>query len=413
MFKLAQLSDIHAGYSATRLLTSQGLNVREADGYLAFSKMVTEIIENEVDAVLVCGDTFHTPNPDIRTIVFVQNQFRRLYEAGIKVYILAGNHDANDIKADIAASRVLHDPWKKIYSHVEPYVHYEIADGINLHLISHHMFEDQSSTMSNVNPVDNEINILATHGSIFDKYFHEVLHAEKSPREIVIPEHLLDDYNWSYSLFGHIHERGWVGSSDKKTDTAGSKIYYNGSAIRRGFSDAEVPLGRGWTLWTIDDFGNFEATPKTVVQRPQYDFKQIDATGLSASEITDMVIENLKETQVNGLDFEVSSAPILRQKIINITPAKHSALDLKTISHNASHALSWTLATKTVAEIQAEQERLDKKINSDNSDVVKGYDEWVENSKSVQGVEELIKDKVVQNARDYVKLGQEEVLDAE
>lgn len=415
MFSLAQLSDIHAEYKATILLNAQGINVREADGYVALSKIITDAIANEVDAVLICGDTFHSPTPGIRAVIFVQNQLRRLWQAGIPVYILAGNHDTNDIKSDIAASRLLHDPWKNIYSHVEPYVHYEIGDGINLHLISHHMFDEQSATMSQVKPVENEINILATHGSIFDSYLHEVLHAEKSPREVVIPQSLVNDNDWSYSLFGHIHERGWVGSSDKKTDTAKSKTYYNGSLIRRGFSDADVPLGRGWTLWNIDDFGTFTAEPKTVAQRPQYDFEEIDAKDMSASEITDVVIENLKTTQINGTEFDITTAPILRQKISNISPAKHSALDLKNISRNSEHSLSWQLEPKTIAEKQAEKEKIEKGKNSDNSDVVKGYDEWIKESetKTLKNVEKLTKDKVVKSAREYVKLGQEESLESE
>lgn len=413
MFKLAHLSDPHLGYKATRLVNAQGINLREADGYVVFSKIISEIIEEEVDAAVICGDTFHTPTPEIRSIIFVQNQLRRLWDAGIKVYILAGNHDTNDIRADIAASRVLHDPWRQIHSHAEPYVTHRIGDGINLHMISHHVFGEQADTMAQVEPVENEVNILSTHGSIFDEYLHEVLHAEQSPREIVIPTELIHGHNWDYSLFGHIHERGWVGSADKMTDTSDSKIYYNGSTIRRGFSDKEMPLGRGWTLWSIDSSGNFTASPRSVAQRPQYDFEEIDASGYSASDITDLIIENLKTTQTNGTDFNTKTAPILRQKITNISPAKYAGLDLKNISRNAEHAMSWAMKTTTVheaSEIEKDTENL-KQI--DNKDVVKGYDEWVETAPYLQTVEKLTKDKVVEQAREFVKLGQEETLDAE
>lgn len=413
MFKLAHFSDLHAGYKSTRLVNAQGINLREADGYLILSKMVDQVIESEVDAVVVCGDIFHSPTPEIRAIIFVQNSLRRLAKANIPVYILAGNHDTNDIRSDIAASRVLHDPWRNIYSHAEPYVKHEIADGINLHLISHHMFGEQSDTMSKVKPVENEINILSTHGSIFDTFLHETVGAEQSPREIVIPEELLADHDWSYSLFGHIHERGWVGSSDQETDTAKSRIYYNGSAIRRGFSDKAVPLGRGWTLWEIDDFGNFEAFPQQIDQRPQYDFQTIDALSISASDITEMIIKSLKDTQVDGTNFDQRAAPILRQKLINLTPSKYSAIDWKNVSYNSEHAMVWKVDSKTIAEGSKGIQLSSSAITNDNSDVVKGYDDWVSSAKSLEAIEKMTKEKVIEQARKYVKLGQEVSLDAE
>ena len=126
-----------------------------------------------------------------------------------------------------------------------------------------------------VKTVDGEVNILSTHGSVIDPILHMRLSANESPREVVIPDPIIKDQNWSYTLLGHIHERGWVGSMNGKEDTAETRIYYNGSLIRRGFSDAETPLGRGWTLWTVDSDGNFSHEMKQIAQRPQYDLSLI------------------------------------------------------------------------------------------------------------------------------------------
>lgn len=418
MFRLAHISDPHAGYRSTTLVNSQGINLREADGYIALSGIISDVIREGVDAVLWAGDTFHGPSPDIRTIIFVQNQLRRLWDAGIPSYMLAGNHDTNDIRADIAASRVLHDPWRRIFSHAEPYAHHEIGDGIHLHLVSHHMYGDQAATMSQVKPVEGEINILSTHGSIFDQYLHQTLHAEQSPREVVIPESLLADHEWNYALFGHIHERGWVGSTDGRSDTAGSRVYYNGSTIRRGFSDKEVPLGRGWTLWTIGSDGTLTPTMHTIAQRPQRDFPIIDALELSPSDITDLMVANLQGSQVDGTTFDPRIAPILRQRLVNLSPAKHTAMDWKTISDNTGHAMSWSVKSSPQSLEESDGEAaLDSDGNpilaGDNIDVVKGYDEWVPSATTLQNVETTTKDKVVKQARNFVKLGQEETLESE
>lgn len=413
-FKLANFSDCHLGYSSTRKTDQQGINLRVRDGYEALQRIITEIIEEDVDAVIVPGDTFHVPEPKVRDIVFAQNQFRRFAEANIPVYILAGNHDALDLSHEIAASRVLHDPWRKIYSHVEPYVNYEIADGIHLHMISHHLYSEQAATMQAITPVEGEINILSTHGSVIDPIMNMKLHTEQSPREIVIPDFLINDRDWSYRLLGHIHERGWVGSKDGATDTFDKKTFYSGSLIRRGFSDKETNLGRGWTLWEIDSSGNFTPTFKTIPQRRQFDFNTIDASEYSASDITELIINNLKKTQLDeiGTEFDEKSAPLLRQKIINITPPKYSSLDWKNIEQQSLHAMLYGVKTTTADEIARENAK-DSEGNSvslEAGDVVKIYDDWVEKSTSLVNVDDDIKSKVTERARRFVKAGQEATL---
>lgn len=409
-FKIAHLSDLHAGYKSTRLHNAQDINLREADGYIALGKLITDIIAHEVNAVVMSGDTFHIPTPDVRSILFVQNQMRRLWTARIPVYILAGNHDTNDIKADIAASRLLHDPARKIYSHIEPYVNYEIGPNIYLHLISHHMYSEQAATMATIKPVQDSINILATHGSVIDPILKIKLHAEHSPREIVIPDYLLEDYAWDYAFLGHIHERGWVGSRDGKSDTAKSKIYYNGSLVRRGFSDKECKLGRGWTLWNINSEGVFTASPKTVPQRPQIDFPTIDAVGKTAGEVSELIINHLKSTQVNGPEFDARVAPILRQRIKGIEPSKYSALDLKAINQNSSHALQWAMQTIAVTDNDTTKKTVGDFQGLDSTDMVKLYDGWVENSEKLSKTDEAIKKMVQDQARTFVELGQEVTL---
>lgn len=411
MIKIAHLSDLHLGYKSTRKTNAQGINLREADGYIAFSKVVTEVIEEGVTAVVVAGDIFHIPTPDVRAILFAQNQFRRFWEAGIAVYLLAGNHDTNDVKVDIAASRLLHDPARKIFSHVEPYVHHEIADGVHLHLVSHHMYSEQSDTMQQIKPIDSEINIFSTHGSCIDPLLKEKLHTEQSPREIVIPDFLMEDHEWSYTMLGHIHERGWVGSRDGKKDTANKKVYYNGSLIRRGFSDKEAPLGRGWTLWTIDSDGTFTPTHKKIAQRPQTDFPVINAKGKSSTEISKEIIDNLISSQINGVEFDQKTAPMLRQRVSNLEPAKHSALDWAAIHRNSQHAFGWGLKNIIATEEDTDSSVLSSSANGwENTDVVKIYDEWIEKSNTYSKTDKDLKDKVKEQARGFVELGQEVTL---
>lgn len=412
--RIAFGSDLHLGYSNGRKVNKQGINLRQADGFIAFQKEVTDIIKHEVDAFVIGGDIFHSPKPDINAIVFAQAQFRRFADAGIPVYMIAGNHDVSDVKSDIAASRLLHDPSRQIYSHTEPYVKYEIGNNIFLHMVSHHMYSEQEATMNEVNPIPDAINIFTTHGSVIDPLLKMKLHTENSPREIVVPEFMLDDKDWSYALFGHIHERGWVGSSDGKTDTSNERIFYNGSLIRRGFADGESKLGRGWTLWTIDDNGNFHSEIKQVAQRPQYDFDIIDASALSSTEITDLVLTNLKNTQEDGTNYNNAIAPILRQKIINLDPSKQSALDWKAIENESQHAFNnFTDILKISKTLPTIEKINNKELENISGDIVSVYDSWVKDSQTLAKRDQEFRERVSREAREFISNGQEVVLNEE
>lgn len=409
-FKLGHLSDIHAGYRSGRKLNEEGVNIREQDGYDALNEMITDIISQEVDAVVIAGDTMHVPEPHIRELLEVQSQLRRLAEAKIKIYMLGGNHESTDLRADIAASRIFDDPWRGIYSYAEPYNRIEIADGIFLHIVSHHMYGDQAHTMNQIKSVDGAINIFSTHGSVVDPLLEMALHTHGSPREVVIPDHLLEDQDWDYILLGHIHERGWVGSKDNKTDTYGSRIYYNGSLLRRGYSDKEMPLGRGWTLWNIEEDGSMTPEIRKVRQRRQLDFSAIDASTLSSAAITEKIIENLRSSQEDGVNFIEKNAPILRQQITNLTPAKNIALDWKSIDAESGHSLMFL--TKKVSDDTVEESgsTIDSGSFAQNADVVQVYDGWTEESTTLLALDETIRDMTKNQARKFVQQGQEENL---
>jgi len=409
-FKLGHLSDIHAGYRAGRKLNAFGVNIREQDGYDGLNEMISDIIAQEVDAVVIAGDTMHVPEPHIRELIEVQYQLRRLADAGIKVYMLGGNHESTDVRADISASRIFDDSWRGIYSFAEPYNKIEITDGVFLHLVSHHMYGDQAHTMSQVKAEDGAVNILSTHGSVIDPLLEIALHAEISPREVVIPDELLEDQDWSYILLGHIHERGWVGSKDDKTDTYGSRIYYNGSLLRRGYSDKEMPLGRGWTLWTIDEDGSFSAEPRKVQQRTQLDFSAIDTADMTAAAVTEQIIENLRGSQEDGTRFIEKSAPILRQQLTNLSPSKNLGLDWRAIEAETGHSLMFLTKKVTDGTVEDTGNTIDSGSFAQNADVVQVYDGWAANSSTLSELSENIRNKTKAQARKFVQQGQEENL---
>lgn len=407
--KIAHLADIHLGYKTGRHTNKQGVNLREMDGYQAFHNVITDIIEQQADVAILAGDLFHTPNPSPRSIIFAQNELRRLSKHKIKLYCLAGNHDATDIHSDIAASRVVNDPDRGLYSYIEPYNKVEVTDGLFFHMVSHHMYAEQEKTMSQVKPVAGAVNILSTHGSIIDPIMAMVLKNQQSPREIVIPDFIVNQ-DWNYTMLGHIHTRGWVGSRDNKTDTENLKIFYNGSTIRRGFADPEGKLGRGYTLWTLNADGTFIHEFRNIWQRPQHDFI-LDAANMSSSEITEIVLQNLKATQTDGTNFDATNAPILRQTISNVLPSTLKGVDYQVIAMESKHALTWQLRSTKLA---LEATPTNKETNiKESGDLISAYDTWAKSSKLVENIDNRIKSKVIKQAKAFIESGQDEVLGAD
>lgn len=411
---IAHLSDLHLGYSSSNCkLNPQGVRWREADGYMAWIREIKDIInDGTVDVVLIAGDVFHTPTPSILAVKQAQKGVRMLADAGIPVVILTGNHDTSDVRSELAATALLNDPDHGVYSHYEPYATYDVNDDVRLHLISHHLYKEQASTWDKVKPTNGKINIFSTHGSMIDPLTKLAMHTDASPREVIIPDEIVNNPGWDYRLLGHIHERGFVGSSDDgKSDTSHLKTYYNGSLIRRGFSDGETPLGRGWTKWTVQPDGLLLPEFHTVAQRPQEDLPVINALDLSAADITDIAYDHVS----NAVEDIKSpfTAPILRQRVVNITPEKRKAVDQAMLRKLAAPALSWQLSMKTIQdEPEDEDDVVSNSIDPSNGGVKKQFEDWLTNNDAYEKVNESIRDSVRASMENFIRMGQEAVLDA-
>lgn len=399
--KIAHISDIHLGYTSGKKVDPvTKTNLREEDGYKALKECFEQIIaEGDIDTVVCTGDFFHSPTPKPKTITVAQNLIRELYKNNIRFVCLAGNHDSTDAVKDIPSSRVLHIPELGIFSYIEPYKIYELSDNIVLHLVSHHGYTEQEETMKNVKPIEGKINILCTHGSCYDDNLEMILHSEAEPREVVIPENVLS-LNWDYTLLGHIHERGWVSSTDGLTDTANKKVFYGGSLFRRGFSDKDCELGRGWTKWTIDE-DTKSMTPEffTVEQRPQMEV----VVNCKDKEAID--IEREIRALFNRIDFDVT--PILRVILIDIPNNKRTQINWKRFEEQTSKCLTFTVKFTTAEQI--------KKLNISGEifsfDLIEAYNEfWKVANKSYAE-----KDRASINSvnNKLLKMGQDRVLDSQ
>lgn len=416
-FNLAHLSDLHLGYSSgKKKIDENGFNVRENDGYVAYNTAVEQIIEEKVDAVLIAGDMFHSPRPKNHTILIAQEGLRKLAAEGIPVYIIAGNHDATDVRAEVPSSRLLHEPANNIFSYSEPYVVKEISEGIFMHFLSHHAYVEQENTMDLIKLKKDAINILASHGSCYDTHIGAVLKTPNEPREVVIPEDIVN-MPWDYTLLGHIHERGWIGSKDRKTDTAGRKQFYNGSLLRRGFSDKASPNGRGWTKWTIDkETKEFEYKMFNVPERLQLDMKPIDVKGKTSIQIEDEVVSQLKAIEKKVIEaygeFKLENTPIVRQTLIGVNTITRLALNLQKFSEYTSKYLTHTFKVVPDSE-QVKTTDVEIEDTGNNGDIVTVFSEWNKKNLEKFKLEDEIKDDIAKAAKEQLKISRDEILTKE
>ncbi|MBI5557828.1 MAG: DNA repair exonuclease [Deltaproteobacteria bacterium] len=96
MFKFLHTADIHLDSPLKGLESYEDAPVQEIRGATrrAFDNLIDFAIEEKVDFILIAGDLYDGDWKDYNTGLFFINRMGRLRRAGIRVFIVSGNHDA-------------------------------------------------------------------------------------------------------------------------------------------------------------------------------------------------------------------------------------------------------------------------------------------------------------------------------
>lgn len=389
-FNIAFFADSHLGYRAkVRDDKNTGINQRVQDGYDALKEITRGIIESDtkIDAVVHGGDFAHTSQPSVRDVAVGNFYLRKIAEAGIPFYGLGGNHDTSDLKRELSAVAAFHDPERNIHMVWEPYKQFEIADGLLLHVMSHHGLNAKEAPELKVS--NEYVNLFTTHGAAVDPKNKTLLRCIDSPREQIIPVELITEGLFNASLLGHYHNRFAVGGEQLNT-------WYAGSALRRGFSDE--PGMRGWLLVKVSPDGSVEVEAQNISQRPQFDLPEIDATDLTPSDILSQLEQNLNSTQ--GLE----AAPIVRQKVKNADAVVRETLKTngKQIDSWSQHCLSFQLVVSKPEEAENKIDGLNISLKDRHSiDIVDNYKKFAD--AQIGSVPEEYREAVHDSARKHLE----------
>jgi DNA repair exonuclease SbcCD nuclease subunit len=96
LFKFIHAADIHLDSPLVKLDAYEGAPTGEIRGATrrAFENLVQTAIDEKVTFVLIAGDVYDGDWKDYNTGLYFVSRMGRLREAGIPVFIVAGNHDA-------------------------------------------------------------------------------------------------------------------------------------------------------------------------------------------------------------------------------------------------------------------------------------------------------------------------------
>lgn len=260
-YRFVHTADIHLD-SPLRSLALRDLGLAELIGNAtrrAFVRIVDLCVDEQVDALLIAGDLYDGDQTSMKTARFLAEQLRRLHEAGIRVFIIRGNHDA---MSRITKELVLPETVKVFAGRAEV-IEIEREPGsvpVVIHGLSFAQSHAPESLLSRYKPrTDGAINIGLLHTSLAGAPGHDLY----SPCSLGD----LTGTGFRYWALGHVHKRSVVEGP--------CTIVMPGMPQGRDINEAGA---KSVTLVTIGDDGSVHLDERDT-SIAQFERVSIDATG--------------------------------------------------------------------------------------------------------------------------------------
>ncbi len=198
MFRFVHTADVHldSPLRSLALKNEEAAKIISNATRQSFINTVNLCINEEVDALLIVGDLYDGDLRSMKTAAFFASHMRKLVDAGIKVFIVRGNHDAE--------SRVTRELQLPEGVHVFPARGKNTIllkdKGIALHGVSFAKPQAPESLLPQYPPAkDGFLNIGLLHTSLVGSPEHDV-YAPCSEQDLM-------DQGYDYWALGHIHKR--------------------------------------------------------------------------------------------------------------------------------------------------------------------------------------------------------------
>lgn len=226
----------------------------------AFVRLVDLCLDEQVDALLLAGDLYDGDQTSMKTARFLAEQLRRLHEAGIRVFVIRGNHDA---LSRITKELTLPDSVKLFGGRAEVIAIERKASQfpVAIHGLSFAQPHAPESLLGKYRSlVEGAVNIGLMHTSLAGAAGHD-LYAPCSLAD-------LQGTGFRYWALGHVHKRSVV-----EGDCA---IVMPGMPQGRDINEAGA---KSVTLVTIADDRSIRIEER-VTSIAQFERVEVDATGI-------------------------------------------------------------------------------------------------------------------------------------
>jgi len=175
----------------------------------AFERIVDLCLHEAVDALILAGDLYDGDQTSMKTARFLAEQIRRLHGAGVRTFVIRGNHDAlSKITKELAFPETV-----SVYTgRGEAIAHDRAAGGFDV--VVHGLSFAQPHALEGLlpkyrSPVADAVNIGIMHTSLGGAEGHDP-YAPCAPAD-------LHAFGFDYWALGHIHRREVVGGSARST----------------------------------------------------------------------------------------------------------------------------------------------------------------------------------------------------
>ncbi len=221
MVKFAHLADCHLGaFGRNDVLRKYNLK--------SFEKAIQICIEENVDFIIIAGDLFHNPHPDME---IVNRAVRKLMEArknDINIYSVYGSHDYKISQASLIDILESAEVFKKVVTYLEGEDSLEIQSdpsGVSMIGLSGRKNRADVSYFEQLDfPEPDGKAIFVFHSPIAELKPADI-HEERS-----LPLSLIPD-GYDYYAGGHLHKR--IEHEEEKS------IYYPGTTFGANYTDLE------------------------------------------------------------------------------------------------------------------------------------------------------------------------------
>ena len=284
----------------------------------AFIRIVDLCLDEKVDALLLSGDLYDSDQKSMKTARLVAEQVGRLHAAGIRVFVIRGNHDA---MSKIIQELTLPDSVKLFSGRAEAIMLDRTEGGLTIavHGVSFAEPQAPESLLPKFRPpVEDAINIGLLHTSLGGAPGHDV-YAPCSEGD-------LHAAGFDYWALGHVHKRAVA--------TGGSTVVMPGMPQGRDINESGP---KSVTLVTVADDRSIHIEER-VTSIAQFERLTVDLDGV---EDWRGAVDRIERGLAEARGETVSEHLVVRLRLEGATPlAWRLRRDIELLAEDVGHRAS-------------------------------------------------------------------------